>query len=212
MSVGTKIAKIAVIIAAFVLLVFLRVLWGSYSEYKRAQSYTNKGDRSMAAEHFSRAIRFYFPFNPYVKKSISGMIEIGDEYEKDGDNGKCLEVYELMRSSIYSTRNLWLPHRKYVELADRKIAALRSTSGALSAGDKRIPSEGQVLDVLKKDKSPSVFFSVLALMGFFGWICSTVYFILRVMGEEPFAKRRALLTGVLFFVFYLMWVISLSRA
>lgn len=60
---------------------------------------------------------------------------------------------------------------------------------------------------------PSVGWTIVLLIGFFGWIGSTVGFIFQgITRENRLNKKRALMWGLLIVVFYAMWIAGLYFA
>ena len=60
---------------------------------------------------------------------------------------------------------------------------------------------------------PSVGWTFVLLIGFFGWIGSTVGFIFQgITKENRLDKKRALIWGLLIVAFYAMWIAGLYFA
>lgn len=59
----------------------------------------------------------------------------------------------------------------------------------------------------------STFWSLVVIIGFFGWIGSAFAFIFKAIdAENRLVKRNALIWGVLIVVFYALWVAGLTNA
>jgi len=60
---------------------------------------------------------------------------------------------------------------------------------------------------------PSVGWSLVMIIGFFGWIGCTIGFIFQgITKDNKLNKRPALTWGVLIVVFYALWIIGLYFA
>lgn len=57
------------------------------------------------------------------------------------------------------------------------------------------------------------FWAFVCETGFFGWVGSTIAFILRGFGpDNTFFARRAAFWGSLIVVFYALWVLGMMKA
>lgn len=60
---------------------------------------------------------------------------------------------------------------------------------------------------------PSVGWSLILIIGFFGWVGSTIGFIFQgITKENRLDKRKALFWGVTIVIFYAFWVLGLYFA
>ncbi|MFC1852810.1 hypothetical protein ACFL27_21645 [candidate division CSSED10-310 bacterium] len=60
---------------------------------------------------------------------------------------------------------------------------------------------------------PSIEWSLILIIGFFGWIGSTIGFIFRgITQENRLHKKRAFRWGILIVFFYALWVLGLYFA
>lgn len=202
---SAKIVSLITVALIIFLMVLLRVAVGSYKEYRQGRQYLLKKENTMAALHFNRAIRFYTPMNPYIKRSLKELFGIGRNYEDLGQRQKAVVLYEKMRSSIMSTRSFYLPYSHEVGVLEGKIASLRSE---IEEG----VTEQQVINDLSIDRSPSVFYSIIAILGFMGWVGCVLCFLVFGFGKDQIRTKRSLLIGVLFFTFYVVWLLGLAKA
>jgi len=186
-------------------MLLIRVFAGSMIEYRRGQAFFEKGELRSAEINFNRAIRWYLPLNPFVGKSIKKLLKIGETFEKSGKNEDALHVYEKLRSSIYSTRSFFTPNKTTIDVLETKIASLRSIEV------KGLIKEN-ILKGLKIDRSPSLLFSIMSIIGFLGWISAALIFIIWVIGKEKRSKKEALIVGMSFFIFYFLWLFGLAGA
>jgi len=62
-------------------------------------------------------------------------------------------------------------------------------------------------------KDPSVFWSIVLILGFFGWIGTVFLFIFKAIDEnDRLIKKRALLLYIVFVFCYALWVIGMKQA
>ena len=72
---------------------------------------------------------------------------------------------------------------------------------------------GRILGQLRERTGPDPKWSVVLIAGFLGWIGCAFGFIWRVLGDEVRGRgRRALVWGVFFAGFFLMWIVRMMRA
>ena len=207
----TKLIRYSLLSFLLLFMVILRVFLGSYFEYNKGLKFYLENDYEKSRIHLSRSIRFYLPLSPIVKKSIEKMREIVKVYDSKKDFTKSLRVLETLRSSIYSTRSFYVPYKDIINECDQRIADIRSVKMGSQTGSKDF-SRADILKTLKEDKAPSSLFSILAIFGFLGWVFSVLYYILVIMNDTVFKKKKAAVVGVLFFIFYFIWIIGLFRA
>jgi len=184
-----RLIEVSLIIAVFLIMIVIRVGFGSYKEFKAAEKFYEEKNTDLAIIHYDRAIHWYTPFNPYVKASVNKLKEIGQRCEAENNYEEAVETYEILRSSIYSTRSFYTPFKSVIGFTDEKIAALRASlienDPAWNKKAKK-PTKAEILAKLKQNRAPSVFFSVLASIGFIGWIASVIFFILGILATEAF--------------------------
>ncbi len=215
MNIRGKIKEISLIALILLLMVFIRIFIGSFLEYSKANDLKVQGKYDFAVIHYTRAVRWYTPFNPFVKKSLKELSLIASEYEKNNDHINALHTWEDLRSAIYSVRSFYTPFKDYIKISNDRIANIRTNNGisGLAAGNEtKSQTRKRILKQLRKDYAPSTFFSILSLLGFFGWIASTLCFIFFVLGSDNANRRKALILGVSFFVFYILWLMGLAKA
>jgi hypothetical protein len=215
LSTAKRITLVCIIGLAFLLLILGRVVTGTYKEFSRAEKYFSSKENVMASVHYERAIRWYTPLNPMVRKSIQRMLEIAAKYEEKGSIDDSINTYEALRGAIYSTRSFYTPYKNYIKLADESIARLRVLSAGSIANPENMgnkPTREDILAVLSKDRAPNVFWSIFMIGSFFGWVITVILFTMKIMPKEKLPGKSAVLSGALFFIFYIAWLLGMAKA
>lgn len=179
------------------------------------------GDRVVAADvreaivHWRRAARWYAPGAPHVAGAYDRLENLAVEAEAHGDLITALEAWRAIRSSALATRSFYTPYADRLARANERIAVLMARQegpGADPARDEagRAAWHKALLD---RDEAPSVGWSILALLGFAGWIGGGFRFAWRGLTEEDrLDRRQAALSGVMIAVGLLVWMVSLYNA
>ena len=184
-------------------LVVVRVVWSSHSEWQAAEASTGP----MRAVHLGRAARLYAPGNPFSRRALDALADLGRAGGPDS-----LAAWQGVRSAILATRSLYTPHPTLLAEANLAIAEL------MAARD--LPSRGS-LDTrrawhaarLARDDAPSVAWSAIAILGLFVWIGAAVLFILRAVDEQGGVRPRlALAFAASLGVGLLLFFLGLARA
>ncbi|MBI2890133.1 MAG: hypothetical protein HYY13_05040 [Nitrospirae bacterium] len=169
-----------------------------------------------AVARYERAARWYVPGARHVGVSLGRLWEIGEMLEGAGEPRTARQVYERLRSSIYAIRSTYTPHAEWLDRCDRKIAALMASEPPFGEDESRKSfeeREREHYELLKRDYTPGVFWSIVIEIGFWGWIGCLVGFFWHALGEDGrWIGRRALawLGGIV--VSYGVWVLGLIKA
>ncbi|MBI2059640.1 MAG: hypothetical protein HYT87_07710 [Nitrospirae bacterium] len=169
-----------------------------------------------AMDHYERAIKWYVPRVGYVPRSLEKLWEIGERMEAAGERLYARKSYEKLRSALYAVRSTYTPYPEWIERCDGKISTLMAMEPPYSEDDKRKSFEQRKEEhykLLKKDYAPDVFWSIVAVSGFFGWIGCVFGFIWFAMEESgKLRRRRALGWSGAFVLCYALWIVGLLRA
>lgn len=179
-------ARAAAVVAVALAIVTVRVVWSSRAEWKAAES--AQGDERVA--HLGRAARLYAPGNPYSRRALDALAEMGREQTGDGRRSPYeLAAWREVRSAILATRSFYTPRRELLDEANARIAALMAQAEE--------PSRGSINDRtawhaarLAQDDAPSVAWSIVALVGLAAWIGSAAAFFLRAVDERDKLRPR----------------------
>lgn len=218
---------VAVAAAALGLLAVVagRVVLSSRAEYRAGRRAEQQAlDRSdperrsrglrRAVSHYRRAARWYAPGNGYVNRALDRLAAIGHLAEQQGDAETALRAYRSIRRAVLGARSFYTPHRRRLEAANDRIAALSARVG----GQRRGADELERLAAwhrrqLARSRAPGVGWVVLALLGFALWIAGAVLFIFRAIGPADRLRRRpALWWGAVVLMGLLLWLVGLTQA
>jgi hypothetical protein len=187
------------------LIVWGRVYYGSCQSYREGMAHLENQELVRAVTYFDRSIHWYTPFNPWVRKSSQRLWEIGENAERDGDTRLALIAYRTIRQGFYAARSVYQPGKDWIRRSEQRIAQLvRQETGALPPS---LPSQEM--------QDPDVFWSIVVVLGLFGWVGSVSGFIMAQWGpwsERKSSKMATLLCTVGFLVFFAVWMLGMMRA
>ena len=190
---------IALVVIALAI-VTVRVVWSSRVEWRAAQAESGE----LRVVHLGRAARLYAPGNPYARRALDALAELG----RAGD----LSAWQEARSAILATRSFYTPHRALLDEANRAIAEGMAERDLPSRGSLEARREWHAAR-LARDEAPSVVWSVVAILGLFLWIGAAVLFILRAIDEnDRLRKRAAILFGAGLALGLVLFFVGLARA
>ena len=211
MSLKGRIVLGVVVVAAIVAMVACKVVIESRGEYREAARMEAEGLLEEAVVHYGRSIRWYAPVNPYVRRSVEALWRIADGMESGGDSEGALRSFRELRSALYSVRHVTNPCAETIGRAEERIASLAALQ--VDGGDGDREAYDRILGQLRERTGPDPKWSVVLIAGFLGWIGCAFGFIWRVLGGEVRGRlRRALVWGVFFAGFFLMWIVGMMRA
>lgn len=208
MDESRRITNFLTLIVIILLMLLVRIYIGSATEFRRAEvSRYSDDDITAAIYHYGRSIKWYAPLNPWVKKSIVELWDIGDEKLRDGDRDTAILSIQILRSSLYSARGPFTPFKDWILKADIWL-------------NENFPHElpdrenGMGLDDYPGHKEPNRAWSLLAAIGFLGWVFAVFAFIFTVMPstDEKIVTRRAVGVSSLIALFYIIWILGLYLA
>jgi hypothetical protein len=207
--------EIAAVVLFCLTMVVVRVVWSARSEFLSAEDALAKNDPAEAIVRLRRAARWYAPGNPYVRRALDGLQEIANRAENAGDGRTARAAWEAIRTAILSTRSVYTPYAERLPPANEHIARLL----AHEEGEKADPgkSEGERaawhLALLARDDQPLVGFTLLALVGFFGWVSGALAFIYKgIDAEDHLRPRAALWSAVAVIAGFAAFLVGLARA
>ena len=170
-------------------------------------------DAQSAILHLDRAVHWYFPGNPYVRRSLSDLWEIGQTTE-NADRRTALSAYDAARGGIFSVRSFFQPYEDRLPRINQRIAELRTREQI-----ERHPEEKytEVLEfhrkALERDERPRLSWSLLAVAGFIAWTASTFGLIWRGFDREGRMQLRSAVPWMTAIVLgFAGWILGLIRA
>ena len=199
-----------------ILTLWVHVTLKSRQEYNRALDARREGLQEEAALHLERAILWYAPLNRYVFRAAEALWQLSEEAERTGETQRALRGYQALRSALYASRSIYVPGRKWISRCDRKIAQLMARQKTLllsEAYKSEEQSRREYLALMQASIRPRDFWAVVAVVGFAGWMASSVAFILQgLLPAGGFQKHRALACGGFFLLFYAAWLVGMWKA
>ena len=193
--------------AVFLVALIGKVYWESSAEFRRASELEAGGSLEESIIHYDRAIHWYFPGNPHVKKSILRLWNIGEENLEKNPRVAVL-AYSAIRAGLHSIRHIYWPHKNWIHRANEKIAILRSQEES---------SDPQALAFHKKalelDERPGTFWVILLELGFLGWVGSVFGLIWKGFDQEGHMNARASLPWVFGIIGgFGIWILGMLKA
>jgi hypothetical protein len=181
-----------------------------------AETYYQKADWKLAIREYDIAMHFYTPWSPYVQKSAERLWQIGEIFENGNKPDWAVIAYSSIRSSFYASRSFYTPGKDWIKRCDEKIADLNVKmliqEGSLKPGDADSEKK-KYLHVLRVDRAPDPFWSVLAETGFLGWIGSILFIIFKGFDDNGRIQKINALTGLIFFcITFFLWAAALLKA
>jgi hypothetical protein len=178
------------LIVGFLFMVWARVFYGSMQAFGEGETHLQKTQYIKAITFFDRSIHWYTPFNPYVYKSARHLWEISMDAQARGDIRLALIAVRTIRRGFVSARSFYLPGKDWIEKCDQRIYELLKIDQVKkgSSNDKSL-LKGSILDD-PQVRGPDIFWSVILLIGFLGWVGSVMALIMR--GFRGFGGNRIL--------------------
>ena len=218
-----KIAAILGIAGLCLGVVVTRAVWEGRGALADGDAAFERGDYREAVARWRRAARWYVPLAPHVTSAYQRLEDLAEQAEGRDDIDTALLAWRGVRGSILSTRSFYTPHSERLSPANRRIAALMarqeaadpSAPGATSTADGTVAvgSEAWHYALLERDDSPSVWWSIIALLGFAMWIAGALLFALRgVTADDRLVPRMAAYAGMLIVSGLLVWMTGLYLA
>lgn len=214
----SALAVIGVVSLALVLALG-RAVVESRAELAAATAYHEKGDLPRAIEHYRRALRWTFPWSPYVELAMAGLEARAAEAESQGEVALALLAWRSLLGGLSATHSFFRPHHAAASRAKDHIARLM----ALPSHHESDAIDGTALDptkharearrTLDSDIRPDPFWGTMLLMGFTVWIASLVQLARRAFDEEGhFRWESARAPSWAAFAGLLVFVLGLSFA
>jgi hypothetical protein len=210
-----RVATVGLVVLALLGLVYGRVLFESRREWSEGRQWLAKDDPDEAIVHYRRAALWYAPVNPWCVAALDGLSGIAKRAERRGEIDRALAAWRAIRGGVLGTRSFYTPTPGRLRAANRHIAALmaKQPRPAQDVSKTEAALAREHLALLERNDAPSVFWSVVLLAGFFGWIGAAFAFIYRGLDAEgrlvrPLAARwaSAVLVGIA------VWVLGMVMA
>ena len=209
-----KLVTAAIVVGFCLAVVVTRAVWQGRGALDAGDRALEGKDSEEAIRHWRRAARWYVPLSPHVSDAYDRLEALAALAEKQGDLRTALAAWQGVRGSILATRSFYTPHEDRLEPANRKIADLMTrldTTPPVDMTPEKLAAWHY--ELLARDESPSVGWSVLAVLGFLVWIGGGVLFAMRgVTAEDRLERRPAITAGVLVMAGLVVWLVGLYNA
>jgi hypothetical protein len=169
-SVSNRITVIVSVGLLMLLVLWVRVFYGSMKDYDTGETLLKQNQIIRAVTYFDRSLHWYAPVNPYLERAATRLWEIGERAEKEGDLRMARIAFESIRNASYGTTHVFTPGKEWISRAESKINALSDSQGQKGDG-KSGPWPP------KRGPHPHAFWSVAVVLGFLGWVGSVLGFI-----------------------------------
>jgi len=214
-TVRRKILIVCGVIGLCLGVVVTRAMWEGRSALHDGDDAAARGDIHAAIAKWRRAARWYVPLAPHVGDAYDRLETAARTAERAGDIDTALSAWRGIRGSILATRSFYTPESDRLEPANRNIARLMAhvEGNTVDAGSTEAQRQAFHYALLERDESPSVFWAVVALLGFALWIGGAFGFALRVVSEEDrLVRRAAALFGAAVAIGLVIWLVGLYKA
>lgn len=207
-----KVIFIAVCLClAIVAVVWGRAFYSSMHACQQGERYLEKDQYVKAITFFDRSIHWHTPFNPYVSRSARYLWEICEQAERQGDVQLALIAVRTIRQGFLGTRSFYTPGEDWIRRCDDKIVSL--TAG--DSGGEDLNPDRALSRSLHGAQEPDIFWTLILEIGLFGWIGSVIGFLLQGLTRGGSPKLRsgpAVFWGIMTIVFYVLWILGMTRA
>ncbi len=210
----TKILALNILVGFTILILIacLKIYFNGKEELIIAEEFFKNKNHAQAMTHYERAIQWHIPGSGIAEIAAEKLWKITLSYESASLTNEALKSCRLLRGAFYSTRSLWTPGKKWINLCNEKIAQLMVSQSDIIKTDHGYLEEKKkrLLEKLQADKPPSTLGSILTEVGFFGWVTCTVLFLLKaVTPSAGLNPRPAIIFSTAFLLFYGIWILGM---
>jgi hypothetical protein len=203
--VSIVILKAASVALLLLLVLWLRVFYGSMQDYKTGEALLKETQTVRAITYFDRALHWYAPLNPYVEKAALKLWEIGEQAEKAGDKRLAVIAYESIRNGFHGATHFVTPGKDWIRKADSKLASLNRGQ----AENKEIP---QTRAFSGESPYPSSFWSGVVVIGFLGWIGSLIGLIMVTFRQGVLRDGKGIFWLGFSLLCFVLWLVGMTKA
>lgn len=171
-------AAVSLIVAALT----ARMLHGAFHHARLAKAAQAAGQWQRCQREYRRAMAYYLPGNPWVKRAERGLVSLAEQFEAAGKADLALGVWRELRSAILMLRGAFHPYADELQHANHAIVRLSRGKS------RRATDDTQRRKRLNAPPEPHRGFTALGLLGFVGWL--TASFALIVFGLDRHGNRQ----------------------
>ena len=174
----------------------VRVGVESAVELSHGRAALAEGDDFIGVLHLERAVHWYLPGSPTVRRAAAELEAVGERAEQAGDRELALWAYRSLRSGLYATRSLWTPMPRTIARMDERIATLMAADPEATWPERTLSDTERrdlLLGQLREPTGPRTLPALAATIGFLGWLAGGIG--LFTHGARPtggWHRRRAL--------------------
>jgi hypothetical protein len=209
-----RLITVGVVIGFCLAVVVTRAVWQGRSALDDGDRALEAGDAEEAIRGWRRAARWYLPLAPHVTDAYERLEDLAGLAEARGDLATAIAAWQGVRGSILATRSFYTPHSERLDPANRHIADLMARVDREPPPDMTPETlEAWHYELLSRDESPSVGWTLLALLGFLVWIGGGLLFAVRgVSAEDRLVRRPAITAGLMVALGLFVWLLGLYNA
>ena len=191
-----------------------RAMWEGRSALQLGDTAYAANDSETAIRHWRRAARWYLPLAPHCAGAYQRLQEMGNAAQEKGDTQIALAAWTGIRSSVRATRSFYTPFAEELREADAHIAVLMADLEVAGDSSKdHSEREAWHYSLLQIDQMPSVFWSIIALLGLALWIGGGFAFALRgVDDNDRLVPKAAAYSAAGIVIGLLVWLTGLYLA
>ncbi|MBN2803188.1 MAG: hypothetical protein JXR91_08840 [Deltaproteobacteria bacterium] len=169
-----------------------RLMLESKEQFYKGEEFLKSGNIDLAINAFEDSARAYVPGNIYCVKSLKRLSIMAKSSIIRGDINEGVYIFEVIRRSILSTRNIVLPNKKQIEEAETFIKEYSSDSGpdSLMAKAERVV----------RPADPSYIIVILLFAGLLLWMAGVAGFILLKV------TKYRIISGSAGFLGFVLWI------
>ena len=133
------IVKVASVAVLLLLILWVRVFYGSMQDFKTGETLLKENQTIRAITYFDRSLHWYAPLNPYVERSAKRLWDIGERAEYEKDTRMALIAYESIRNGFYGASHVFRPGKDWIQRAENKMESLSNPQRKGAVPSKKDP-------------------------------------------------------------------------
>ena len=190
----------------------LKVYLSAKSELRTAEIFLAQKDFISAATYFERPIRWHMPLPGFQDRAARGMWTTAQNLESANDVENALNAYRSLRGAFFSLRSIVTLGKEWIDRCNEKIAYLMARKSSPSPDDSLEKKKSDILQLLKVEKPPSLPWSIMGEIGFFGWtLCAFMFIASSITKTGQLKFKQAGIWSGGFLIFYFLWVAGLAN-
>lgn len=197
-------------------MLYVKVAYNSGESFRSGEEAYASGEFKTALTQYERAIKWYTPWSPLVRRAVERLWQLGTEAEARGDAALALEAYQTLRSSLYAVQSVYIPHQAWIPKGEERIAPLlaaRKNVADTSDPEKLAQDTTRFAKQLQRHVGPHRGWSLLAEISFLSWVGATLGLIWYVVDNEGnFVPRQGFLWGSMLTLFFALWLLGMRFA